>query len=209
MRRISRRSSWISIGALTFAANASGAIVDVRVSDLSGNPIADAVVVFDPLDQKPPAQIGTTVIDQINQQFVPRVAVIRSGTSVAFPNSDRVRHQVYSFSPAKMFTLKLYAGSPKMSVEFDKPGLIVLGCNIHDSMVGFLAVVDTPYFGKSAARGTLQLSMPNGRYRLRAWHENEAKAFASHEISVAGDTSSMPIQLDMAAQPGIPAAWPD
>jgi plastocyanin len=114
-------------------------------------------VIFDPLDRTPPGGHASAVVDQVHKHFVPRVSVIRTGTAVTFPNSDNIRHQVYSLSDAKKFTLKLYAGSPKVEVLFDKPGLVVLGCNIHDSMVAFVAVVDTPYFGKVPDSGVLTL----------------------------------------------------
>ncbi len=84
---------------------------------------------------------------------MPRVTVVRTGTAVTFPNSDHIRHQVYSFSHAKIFTLKLYAGSPQHAVVFDQPGLVVLGCNIHDRMVAFVGVVDSPYFAKTDGFG--------------------------------------------------------
>ena len=145
-------------------------MVTVNVTTRSGTAAEDTVIVFDPLDAAPPAERDAAVIDQINKKFVPRVSVVRTGTAITFPNSDRIRHQVYSFSPAKTFSLKLYAGSPKTPVTFDQPGLVVLGCNIHDNMVAFVAVVDSPYFAKTTDAGIASLNLPAGRYRLRAWH---------------------------------------
>jgi hypothetical protein len=90
---------------------------------------------------------------------------------VLFPNQDTVRHHVYSFSPTKTFELKLYAGVPANPVIFDKVGIAVLGCNIHDNMVAWVLVVDTPYFGHTDAQGKLALdNVPNGSYKLRTWH---------------------------------------
>lgn len=111
------------------------------------------------------------VMDQIDQQFVPDVLVVQAGTSVVFPNSDTVAHQVYSFSPPKRFALGLYRGRPHPPVVFDQPGLVVVGCNIHDQMVGYILVTETPHFGKTDARGRLQLTrLPAGSVRLTAWH---------------------------------------
>jgi plastocyanin len=176
---------------------------------MRGVAVPDALVVLDPLDVTPPIAHESASIDQIDRHFVPRLSVVRTGTSVSFPNSDHIRHQVYSFSAAKVFTLKLYAGSPNVAVLFDKPGLIVMGCNIHDSMVGFLAVVDTPYFGKSAVNGAVDLVVPPGRYRLRVWHEKADKVFAANQIAVTQDTTAIPVTLDINAQAGAPPPWVD
>ncbi len=118
-----------------------------------------------------PAAAQRAVMDQRNLQFVPDVLVVRTGTLVEFPNSDQVRHQVYSFSGAKSFQLPLYAGRPQQPVLFEKPGLVTLGCNIHDNMIGFIYVTDTPWYGRTAADGTLTLrDLPAGDYTLRIWH---------------------------------------
>jgi hypothetical protein len=93
------------------------------------------------------------------------------GSSVLFPNRDTVRHHVYSFSPAKTFELKLYTGTPANPVLFDKPGVVILGCNIHDHMIAWVLVVETPYYGKTNAEGMLALpGVAPGSYRLRTWH---------------------------------------
>ena len=108
---------------------------------------------------------------QAGKQFVPQVLVVTTGTEVNFPNRDTVRHHVYSFSPVKKFELKLYIGTPAKPVLFDQTGIAVLGCNIHDQMVGWIVIVDTPYFGRTAGKGQLVLEkLPPGNYRLRSWH---------------------------------------
>ena len=149
------------------------------------------------------------IIDQVNKHFVPRVSVVRTGTTITFPNSDRIRHQVYSFSPAKTFALKLYAGSPKTPVDFDQPGLVVLGCNIHDTMVAFVGVVDSPYFAKTSESGNAVLNLPAGRYRLRAWHPNAARAIPAREITVAAAPLSIPLAIDVDDASATVAAWPE
>ena len=92
----------------------------------------------------PVKPLGGVQIAQAKRQFSPRVTVVTVGTPVTFPNFDTVRHHVYSFSPVKTFELKLYAGVPNAPVVFDKPGIAVLGCNIHDQMAAWVVVVDTP-----------------------------------------------------------------
>jgi len=198
--------AWLGV---LLAHSALAGVVTVNVTTRSGAALEDTVIVFDPLDAKPPATQDTAIIDQINKRFVPRVSVVRTGTTITFPNSDRIRHQVYSFSRAKTFTLKLYAASPKTPVTFDQPGLVVLGCNIHDSMVAFVGVVDCPYFAKTAALGTVTLNLPPGRYRLRAWHPNALAAFPPQEVTVATTPLSIPVGFDVAADSTTVTAWTD
>jgi len=198
--------------ALLAALSASAAfagMVTVNVTTRTGAAAQDAVIVFDPLDAAPPASRDAAIIDQIDKKFVPRVSVVRTGTLITFPNSDRIRHQVYSFSPAKTFALKLYAGSPKTPVNFDHPGLVVLGCNIHDSMLAFVGVVDSPYFAKTADSGAVVLNLPAGRYRLRAWHPNAVAAIPAREITVAAAPLTIPVGIDIDSAAASVAAWPE
>ena len=143
-----------------------------QVVDGDGKPLQDAVVVAFPANGRlEAAKPGTQVEDQIDKEFVPYVQVIRVGSYVTFPNKDNIRHHVYSFSPAKKFALPLYSGTPASSVLFDKVGVVKLGCNIHDWMIGYLYVTDAPYFGKTAAQGRVELKdLPAGIYRVSAWH---------------------------------------
>jgi len=155
------------------AARAQTAEVAARVLDDLGRGLADAVVVAVPADGdiKLPPRPREGVIDQVNKEFTPKVTAILVGTSVTFPNNDDVRHQVYSFSPAKRFELPLYAGVPAQPVVFDKPGVVVLGCNIHDWMVGYVYVSESPYFAKTDADGKALLAeLPPREYIVRVWH---------------------------------------
>ncbi|MGZ5766445.1 MAG: methylamine utilization protein, partial [Caldimonas sp.] len=111
----------------------------VLVSDSAGRALADAVVMLEPTTGRLPTSPMVGVrIAQAQRQFSPQVTVVTVGTPITFPNLDTVRHHVYSFSPAKTFELKLYAGVPAAPVVFDKPGVAVLGCNIHDHMVAWV-----------------------------------------------------------------------
>ena len=195
------------LGALS--TQAIGGVVTVAVATPSGATPQDTVIMFDPLDAKPPADHDAVVIDQLDKRFVPRVSVVRTGTAITFPNSDRIRHQVYSFSAAKTFSLKLYAGAPQTPVIFDQPGLVVLGCNIHDNMVAFVGVVDSPYFAKTTDSGTASLNVPAGRYRMRAWHPNALAAIPAREITVAAAPLSLSLSVDVDAASATVAAWPE
>ena len=201
--------SAVALLAALCAQPAPAGMVTVDVTTRPAATAADAVVVFDPLDATPAPSHETAIIDQVNKTFVPRVSVVRAGTAITFPNSDNIRHQVYSFSNAKKFTLKLYARSPHTAVVFDQTGLVILGCNIHDSMVAYVGVVDSPYFAKLTDSGTTTLNLPAGRYRLRAWHPNALAAVPSREISVAAAPMNISLIIDVDSTSAAVAAWPE
>ena len=151
---------------------AYAATLQVQLRDAAARPLADAVVFLESREAQSASRPSQGVeIAQVAKQFEPKVTVIPVGTLVRFPNRDTVRHHVYSFSPVKTFELKLYSGSSASPVLFDRPGIAVLGCNIHDNMAAWVVVVETPYYGRSNATGLAQLgNVPAGSYRLRAWH---------------------------------------
>lgn len=162
----------IFLAAGSAASTVAQAAVAVQVLDEAGQPVPNAVVYAEPASgggaAKAPRQ---AMIEQKDKTFFPLVSVVQTGTPILFPNHDTVRHQVYSFSPAKTFELKLYSGTPGSPVVFDKPGMVVLGCNIHDQMVAYVQVVNTPYFGVTDATGSVKLEgIANGRYTLKAWY---------------------------------------
>ncbi|HST30310.1 MAG TPA: methylamine utilization protein, partial [Chthoniobacterales bacterium] len=111
------------------------------------------------------------IIDQRDKQFVPYVTAVQVGTSIIFPNSDNIRHHVYSFSPAKKFELPLYSGVPARPVVFDKTGFVTLGCNIHDWMIAYVAVLPTPHFQVTGSEGRATLkNLSPGQYTVQVWH---------------------------------------
>src|SRR5689334_22600994 len=158
---------------LAITAHAQTAEIAAKVTDDQGRPVEDAVVVAVPSEGgvRVPARPRDAVVDQVDQEFTPRVTAVAVGTSVRFPNHDNIRHQVYSFSPTKRFELPLYAGVPAEAVVFDKPGVVVLGCNIHDWMIGYVYVSESPYFAKTRADGTALITdLPPRAYAVRVWH---------------------------------------
>lgn len=166
----SRLLSLVLFAALLLPGPVHAAALQAELVDAAGQPLADAVISLrGPLDA--PQAPSPARMDQRNKQFLPHVLAVRTGTSVAFPNSDDIRHQVYSFSPAKRFELRLYQGTPSEPVLFDKPGLVVLGCNIHDWMLGYIYVTDDPWFAVSDERGRAAIAeLPAGRYAVTLWH---------------------------------------
>lgn len=150
---------------------AQAASVHVQILDQQGKPLMDAVTFAEPTTGKAPNGKLSGILDQVNKEFTPYVNIVQTGTAITFPNKDNIRHHVYSFSPAKVFDIKLYSGTPAAPVIFDKPGLVVLGCNIHDWMLAYLYVVNTPWFGKSGANGEVDLEdLPAGEYLISAAH---------------------------------------
>jgi plastocyanin len=160
------------IAPLCAAGNVPAASLRVTVEARDGKPVPGAVVTADPQGQHlPPAAPVSTVLDQVDLTFIPDVVVVPTGSSISFPNSDAVSHQVYSFSPARRFQLPLYRGKPYPPVVFDQPGVVTLGCNIHDNMVAYIIVTSAPFFGRTDARGGWTASnVPSGRYRVQLWH---------------------------------------
>jgi len=172
----SLRAALIAL-ALVAAVPAQGASLFVTVLKRDGKPLSGAVVSAEPEGASSPAPAVRAIMDQVNLAFVPDVLVIPLHSTVQFPNSDAVSHQVYSFSNARQFQLPLYRGKPYPPVQFDQPGIVTLGCNIHDNMLGYIVVTAAPYYGRSDTRGEFSVpDLPAGRYRVRVWHPllNEA-----------------------------------
>jgi plastocyanin len=151
---------------------AHAATVDITVHGPDGQPLSDAVVMVETPD-KPAGPIRfpwPMVMAQQNIAFVPHILIAPVGATVALPNHDRVRHEVYSFSKVKKFDIKLYGRDETRSVTFDKPGVVALGCNIHDTMSGFIIVVDTPFAAQTDAQGHVHLTgVPDGPVTVNVW----------------------------------------
>ena len=172
------------------------------VRDRKGQPVKDAVVLAMPTDRRLIAapKPARNVVDQIDKEFVPYVKAIYVGSLVHFPNKDNIRHQVYSFSPAKQFELPLYAGTAAPPVLFDKPGVVVLGCNIHDWMIGYIYVADTPFFAKTGSEGQADIgALPPGKYLVRVWHPDmdETEQATIKQIAVGAGSAAMEWSLPL------------
>ena len=159
----------LGLGLIATAASAGN--VEVQVRGPGGAPLADAVVTLvGPRVSAPIRFPWPYVVKQQNISFQPHVLIVPVGASVTFPNMDNVRHHVYSFSKPKKFELKLYGHEEARTVVFDKPGVVAIGCNIHDQMSGFIVVVDTPYAAKTDANGRATIpDVPAGSATLAVW----------------------------------------
>lgn len=150
-------------------AHAAGAAIDVRGAD--GQPLTGAVVTLEMPGVAAAPVRGPYMVEQRDIQFQPHVLIVPVGATVGFPNRDKVRHHVYSFSRAKKFDLKLYGREDTRTVTFDQPGVVALGCNIHDSMSGFVYVAATPFAAQSDANGRVSFAaVPTGQGVVRVWH---------------------------------------
>lgn len=185
------QTTLIAIQLLALSAPSMGATVSFELT-AKGTPSSEIVILAHPVGTMP-ALVPTTnkSIAQQKKQFTPKVTVVAQGSSVLFPNLDTVRHHVYSFSEPKNFEIKLYTGTPASPIVFDKPGVVVLGCNIHDNMTAWLVVSPTPYFTQTDEQGKATLELPPGSYKLDFFHpERPANApFENKTFTVKDSTS--------------------
>ncbi len=198
---------WQAVVILALSASGAQAqSLHVEVQDLQGHALNDAVVIAVPTGGiKVPLKPHEEIVDQIDREFVPYVKPILVGSMVRFPNKDNIRHHVYSFSPAKPFELPLYKGTPAAPVLFDKAGVVVLGCNIHDWMVGYVYVSESPYYAKSGPDGLAVINeIPKGEYRVRIWHPDLDMSEDATARTVAVDEASATAQVwQIKITPGI------
>lgn len=193
-----------TICALLLSINLSGAAaadLAVQVSAHSEGELEDAVVYARPRSSSGASLAAVeSVVDQRDKEFIPYVLPVQAGTAVFFPNSDDIRHHVYSFSKAKQFEIPLYTGTPQDPIRFDKPGPVSLGCNIHDWMSGHIFVTDTPYFALTDASGAANIgNLPDGEYDVGVWHPRITKWQPQDatpiKVSAGGATLNMKVTL--------------
>jgi plastocyanin len=188
----------LSFGLMPAGLCAASAL-QVLVLDAQGNPVADIVITAAndaTAHNGSPRPAANAIMDQVNKEFVPEVLVVHTGTTVSFPNSDSVAHQVYSFSAAKRFSLPLYRGKPYPPVLFEQAGIVTLGCNIHDQMIGYIAVVDSPYFGQTNVQGQWSSELPLGSYRIRAWHPRLSEQPSEQSVTIS-DTHTVQLTITL------------
>src|SRR5690242_11931884 len=190
-------------GALCSAASAATLVISVQTPD--GRVLPGVVVSARPVDA--PTRHAAplhAVMDQVNRAFAPDLLVIPVGSTVEFPNSDAVSHQIYSFSSARRFQLPLYRGRPYPPVHFDQAGVVTLGCNIHDQMLAYLLVTDAAWYGRTNEAGSWSAEVPRGRYRVELWHPRlgDTETDLARELSVGeGDRAELTLRLTRGLQP--------
>jgi len=184
---------------------------------VDGKPIGGVVVTLRSTDASRPlarSPAKPAVMDQIDRLFAPPVLVIAVGTEVSFPNSDDVAHQVYSYSDAKEFDLPLYSGKPPNPVLFDQPGIVAVGCNIHEHMRGYIHVVEAQYFGRADHDGRWTVAnVEPGDYQLTIWHPLSRKQDPVFEqrVTVKAEGAKLTLRaakkLSLRSQSQVPANW--
>ena len=186
-RQIVRLCAGILVSANLLAANL--AVPDVTVS---GEPVSGVVVYTDSPADPSLAPVSTSaVMDQVDTRFVPHVLVIQTGTSVSFPNSDFVAHHVYSFSTPNQFVLPLYKGNLHAPVTVNQSGVVTLGCNIHDEMLGYILIVDSATFAMTDVTGKATLNVENADgYAVRIWSPRFRESDEQQRETVAAGKSA-------------------
>ena len=186
--------------------NAGASDIFVTVRDKAGAPVKDVVVIARSLTGNDTTidEPQSAVMDQMNRQFAPFVIAVRTGSSVLFENSDSVAHQVYSFSAPRQFELGLYRGKPRSPIVFEKPGVVVLGCNIHDNMIGYVYVTDAPHFGTTNASGEWHSrDLIAGEYSVEIWTPRASTRERSlkRTATIASTSTPLVFQFEQALEP--------
>ena len=186
----------LSVSTGVFAAN-------ITIKNANNDPLPNAVVWLtagDPSSVIPPE--APYAMTQQNREFKPRILVVPQNAKVEFPNADSIMHHVYSFSKAKTFELKLYKEHPKAPITFDQTGVVELGCNIHDWMLGYIVVVDSTIFAITDENGNVDLNANAGEYMLSVWHSgfSDISKVESQTITVATNPITYKVKQEIAEQ---------
>jgi len=178
------------------ATQATEQLLNITVVDQKNNPLSNAVIQLHNEQASIQDQPAPPIIDIVQhyQEFAPQVSMVPVGSKVRFPNLDDILHHVYSFSEAKTFDIPLYGGSVPDAIELSEPGVVTLGCNIHDWMKAYIVVVDTHYYGKSNESGQLSMSPETGEYRLDLWHPRQRKPY-SQQIHITEERQELSIRI--------------
>lgn len=196
-------------------ASAGGVTGQVKLMNRRGTSRArsvstDDVLIFfspeEPIEERPLASRDLRTkyeMATVRKTYAPRVLAVPQGTEVSFPNRDRVLHNVFSVSGKNQFDLNLYGPGESRSRTLDEPGLVRVFCNVHRDMVGFVWVLDTPFFVQPGADGRFLLTgLPEGSGTLSVWHERARTA--TFEITIAESVVEQDVELRI-TRPRLPS----
>ena len=207
IRAIFRACAWAVAGLLLQACvnPAAAGLLRVQVVDIDGRPVPDVAVFVEQQGAARPIGVPEkATMDQRNRRFVPHILIVQKGASVEFPNSDVIAHHVYSFSKPNDFVLPLYKGTPPGPVRFDNPGIVTLGCNIHDSMLAYIVVVDTDRFATTDEAGIAEIEVDADAtaWRIHAWSPRfrDSREPLVRDVT-AGEELSATFQLEKKLRP--------
>lgn len=202
--RFKKSLNLFALAATVFASTGFGA-GDLTVSsvDQDATPVTELIVWLSPLDASlPPLPAPGSiqaVVEQKDEEFTPYIIAVRTGTKVEFPNLDDVQHHVYSLSRPAKFDIPLYGGNKTESVVMETAGIVPVGCNIHDWMLSYVVVIDSPWFAQTNAQGTAALiDIPPGRYKLAAWSPRLRK---THEQELTLTDGANAVSLELRLRP--------
>jgi plastocyanin len=196
-----RLATALCLGLATLTAAMADSSVRVRVLDREGLPVPEIAVSARSVEPGRAATAAprTANMSQHDLSFEPHVLIVAAGTEVVFPNDDDVRHHVYSFSTTKAFDFSVDSKSIHSGLRFDVPGVVTIGCNIHDQMLAYVLVVDTPHFAKTDGDGVAVLSgLETGTYEITIWTSRMAGKHLPDPIEISltdGETASLEHQF--------------
>jgi len=196
----------IALSSFGLALPAQAELITLKIIDQQQQAVSDAVIEVLSSSESIGEADSINVIDQIDKMFVPEQIVIQQGQAVDFPNSDNIRHHVYSFSEAKTFELKLYADKPEKPIQFEKPGVVVVGCNIHDSMIGYIYVAQYLTVVTSSELGNASFTSPIQNPRISIWHPYnsdgaESRQYFEIDQLEKNENDEHIVQLDITSPP--------
>jgi plastocyanin len=189
---------WQTAGATTFTA---------EITDQAGKPVVNAVVSLVPEQRGMPAPSTRLSeekhIDQRLETFLPLVTIVPKNGRVTFSNSDPTTHQVYSFSPVKQFEITLARDTTSPPIVFPNGGVAALGCNIHDNMIAYVFVAESPWTALTDGNGRVVMEdVPPGNYVARVWHYRypPRRELPSARVAVASETTRWTASIRVMSQ---------
>jgi len=185
--------------ALSLTAEASTLSVAI-VDSQTGQPVEGARIIVNHGTDAEPSEFEMV---QKNRQFQPKSLVVATGSDVNFPNRDTTQHHVYSFSPAKVFNIELFADQPEAPIQFDKTGVVEIGCNIHDQMQGFILVTDSALTAQTDTAGMALVELPESTTGLTelgvsVWHPRLTNTTRTVDFVIdfaASDSTKLSVEL--------------
>lgn len=194
------------LSSVTFSFSVQANVINLKLMDQHQQPISQAVIEVLNSAEKTSNPDEVAIIDQVDKMFSPEQIIIQQGQAVDFPNSDNIRHHVYSFSSPKTFELKLYADKPEEPVLFDKPGIVVVGCNIHDSMIGYIYIAQHEKVVISSEQGLAKIETELAEPEISIWHRHTTGGAENRQTFKVEDlqqneTGEYVISLELAPPP--------